>query len=79
MKIDYKVVVKEEFQTKPYLKYLNLADARLRFALRARMTRTVQVNYKGDPTFKANGWKCQEYKVLDTQEHVVQCPTYLNL
>ena len=78
-KLDYKELVKEKFQTKPYLKNLNLADARLRFALRTRMTMTVQANYKGDQTFKSNGWKCQECQVLDTQEHVVRCPIYISL
>ena len=78
-KLDYKELVKEKFQTKPYLKNLNLADARLRFALRTRMTMTVQANYKGDQTFKSNGWKCQECQVLDTQEHVVRCLIYISL
>ena len=78
-KLEYKELGKEKFQTKPYLKNLNLADARLRFALRTRMTMTVQANYKGDHTFKSNGWKCQECQVLDTQEHVVRCPIYISL
>ena len=78
-KLNHRELEKEEFETKPYLKKLNLADARLKFALRTHMTRTVQANYKGDPDFRANNWKCQECQVLDTQDHVVRCPVYLNL
>ena len=75
-KLEYENLKKEEFKTKQYLKSLNLADARLKFSLRARMTRTVQANYKGNPNFKANEWKCHECQVLDTQEHIVRCPMY---
>ena len=78
-KLDYRELEKEEFKTKPYLKKLNLADARLKFALRTHMTRMVQANYKGDPKYKSNDWKCKECKVLDTQEHIVRCPTYKSL
>ena len=58
---------------------LNIADARLKFALRTCMTKTVKANFKGDPLYRSNNWKCQECQVLDTQDHVVRCPVYLNL
>ena len=45
---------------------LNISDARLKFALRTCMTRTVQANFKGDPNFRSNNWKCQDCQVLDT-------------
>ena len=70
---------KEEFKTKPYLTALNLADSRLKFALRTKMARTVQANFKGDPIYKSNEWKCHDCKVLDTQEHIVRCPAYTSL
>ena len=78
-KLDLKVIEQEKFGLQPYLKALNLPDARLRFALRARMTRTIQMNYKGDPLFKANGWKCVSCGSLDTQEHVMECEGYKSL
>ena len=43
------------------------------------MTRTIQMNYKGDPLFKANGWKCVSCGSLDTQEHVMECEGYKSL
>ena len=78
-KLDYFEMEKEEFKTKPYLTALNLADSRLKFALRTKMARTVQANFKGNPMYKSNEWKCHDCKVLDTQEHIVRCPVYTSL
>ena len=47
-KLDYDSLVDEKFEVKEYLRKLNLPDARLKFALRTKMTRTVQTNYKVD-------------------------------
>ena len=58
---------------------LNLADARLRFSLRAKMTKTVQMNFKGDKKYTQNQWKCQDCKIPDTQDHIVRCPAYQHL
>ena len=78
-KLEFEKLSKEDHEMKKYLASLNIADARLKFALRTCMTKTIQANYKGDPEFRANNWKCQECQVLDTQDHVVRCPVYLNL
>ena len=58
---------------------MTLGDARLMFALRSKMTRTVQMNYKGDPEFRKNGWKCVGCGEPDLQEHVVSCSAYGHL
>ena len=47
--------------------------------LRSNMTRTVKMNYKGDPKFKKNGWKCQDCYTLDTKDDIVRCLTYQSL
>ena len=78
-KLDFEKLKKEVYETKQYLASLNIADARLKFALRTCMTRTVQANFKGDPNFRSNNWKCQDCQVLDTQDHVIRCPVYQNL
>ena len=75
-KLDYEKLLKEEYGAKDYLSVLNIADARLKFALRTCMTRSVQANFKNDPAYKSNDWKCQ---VLDTQEHIVRCPVYSSI
>ena len=78
-KLDYEELKKENYKIKDYLTSLNIADARLKFALRTCMTRTVQSNLKNDPIFKSNNWKCQDCQVLDTQEHIVYCPVYSSI
>ena len=50
-KLDYNVLSKETCDIKSYMKSLNLPKARMKFAIRSKMTRTVQMNYKGDPGY----------------------------
>ena len=69
----------EEAGLKQYMKTLNLPDARIKFALRSRMTRYIQMNYKGNPEYKSNEWKCNHCNLPDTQEHVLQCDLYKSL
>ena len=56
----------EKFGRKEYLEKLNLADARLRFSIRAKMTKTVQMNFKGDKKYMQNQWKCQDCQIPNT-------------
>ena len=50
-RLDFEVLAAEKFETKDCLVKFNLADARLRFALRTKMTKTVQMNFKGDKKY----------------------------
>ena len=76
-KLDYKVLREEKCETKEYMKSLNLPEARMKFALRSKMT--VQMNFKGGPTYTRNHWKCQDCFTPDTQEHIIRCPSYQHL
>ena len=58
---------------------MTVANARMNFAIRCRMTRTIQLNYKGDPKCKKNGWTCVGCGDQDSQEHVVTCGAYAKL
>ena len=78
-KLDYNVLSDENFEIKDYLKTLNLPDARIKFAIRSKMTKTVQMNFKGNPKFAENHWKCQHCFTPDTQEHILRCPCYQHL
>ena len=78
-KLDYEVLSEENFELKEYFKSLNLPDARLKFALRSKMAKSVQMNYKGEPKFIKNGWKCQDCNIPDTQDHILRCPCYQQL
>ena len=70
-KLDYATLNEEKFETKEYFKSLNLPDVRLKFVLRSKMTKTVQMNFKNDPRFTCNGWKCVDCDVPDTQDHII--------
>jgi len=74
-KLDYEQLSKENLCMQSYLKSLNLSDCRLFFA----MTRTVQMNFKGDRHFAANKWRCVSCGLRDTQEHLLQCSGYSHL
>ena len=45
----------ESFEMKDYLRNMNLVDARLKFAIRAKMTTSVMMNYKGMAELKKVG------------------------
>ena len=47
----------ESFQTKDYLKSMNVEDGRVNFSLRSRMFRA-KFNYRNDPKFAAELWRC---------------------
>ena len=70
-KLEHSKHADEAFGSKDYIRKLNIPDARLKFSLRAKMTRTVQMNFKGEKQYKNNGWKCNICGELDTQEHLV--------
>ena len=78
-KLNYGMLSKEKFETKSYLREMSTVDARLKFSLRSRMTRTVQTNFKGDPKFSKNRWLCVECGNIDTQEHIMECHKYSDL
>ena len=78
-KLNRKDMGEEDDGVKQYLKKLNLPDARLRFALRSRMTQNVQMNFKGHPEYARNKWQCKSCKLPDTQEHILVCPAYKHL
>ena len=58
---------------------MSTLDARLKFSLRSRMTKTVQTNFKGDPIFTKNKWLCVDCGKVDTQEHIMVSQKYSNL
>ena len=88
-KLDYNELKLEHCDLKNYMRTLNLFDARLRFKIRAHMTPTIQMNFKNDPTFKANLWSCTGCDRInkdslapvnvDTQAHVLVCVGYTDL
>ena len=45
-KLEYEVLSEENCEMKEYFKSLNLPDARLKFALRSKMTKSVQMDFE---------------------------------
>ena len=57
-KISYQDHVNEKFQVQPYLKTMNISEARMRFKLKTGMTPTVQMNFPSSAKFVNNLWTC---------------------
>ena len=77
-KLDYDKLVTEEYGLQPYLKNMTVPLARTCFASRAMMLSSVQMNFKNNPEFRANDYRCGcgEY---DHQVHLTSCPQYKHL
>ena len=79
-KIDYLKLSQEKGGIKPYIGDLNVPDARLNFAIRSKMTKRVQMNYKGIEKIKKNHWKCVKCGVLaDMAIHISEIRSYLEI
>ena len=73
----------EPFSMKSYLSELNMEDARLRFKINSGMTPTVKMNFKSEPEYTRDMWRCSGCLTednpmgnRDTQLHVMVCPGY---
>ena len=55
---------------------MNVKDARMMFATRAMMLKTIKMNFKN--MYKEEGLLC-ECGEPDTQGHLLDCPQYLQL
>ena len=78
-KLEIEELEKEDFEIKPYMHNLNMHSARTKFALRTKMTKTVKLNYKNDPVNKIKLWQCDDCSSIDSQEHILWCPSYSHL
>ena len=70
----------ENFHQKDYFKNLNLHEARTVFKHRAKMTQYTKWNFKNDPQYRHDLWKCSSCKTnIDTQSHILWCDSYKKL
>ena len=73
-------MVNETFQRRDYINTMLPPDARTMFKYRTNMTEHVKMNYSSDPRYKADLWRCDSCQVsIDTQQHVLWCPSYSEL
>ena len=75
-KLDANKHREENFELKPYMTNLTMQGARLKFASRSKMMKTVKLNFKNDPRNKGSLLKCDECFNIDSQEHLLWCPGY---
>ena len=85
-KISHAEFANQKCKRQEYISTLNIAEARLRFKINAKMTPTVQMNFQSDPQFASQFWTCSGCAVgnmakevvgcRDTQQHVLICPGY---
>ena len=78
-KLNFEELKAEEFERKPYISTLNIHDARTKFALRSKMTKTIKLNFKNDPKYKKELWQCNDCTKIDSQEHILWCQAYAAL
>ena len=75
-KLDLEELKAENFERKDYISKLNMSEARTKFAIRTKMTKSVKLNYKNDPVNKNSLWKCEDCSYVDSQEHILWCQAY---
>ena len=68
----------ENLSMKPYVTDMSLRDARTMFRIKTFMTKT-KMNMKSNPKFANEMWKCDDCKKIDSQSHLMWCPTYAPL
>ena len=88
-KISYQEHAMDKHQVQPYLKNMNIAQARMKFKLKTQMTPTVQMNFSSSAEFATQLWTCsgcstsrpdgQVVGRRDTQSHIMICPGYSNI
>ena len=72
-------LVAENFGMQDYLKEMNLVDARTNFRLRCSITNSVKMNQKSNPEYAKQLWLCDECGNIDSQSHIMWCPSYATL
>ena len=77
-KINHIALSEADLAIKPYLKSLNVADARLHFKIQCRMVPTVKMNFQSDAKYTSALWACGSCRsdLRDSQEHVLVCSSY---
>ena len=73
-------MIEEDFETKEYVKNLNVHNARIIFKKRSSMTQHVKLNYMSDARNVKTLWQCDSCQSsVDSMGHVLRCPSYLQL
>ena len=71
-------LMNENLKMKAYVKEMSLRDARTMFRIKTFMTKA-KMNMKSNPKFANELWRCDDCKKMDSQSHIMWCPTYAPL
>ena len=77
-KLDKQKLLEESYGRKSYISTMTLKQSRTFFSARSMMLSTVQTNFKNDPLFAANNYRC-ECGDEDNQNNLLTCPIYEHL
>ena len=73
------VMKNESYGKKAYLTEMSFYNARIYFALRARMF-DCKMNSMNNPAYKNDLWRCDSCEsCIDSQSHILYCPAYKKL
>ena len=72
-------LVKEEFKVQDYIKEMNIVDARTNFRIRCSIMNTIKMNQKNNPDYARTLWLCEECGKVDSQSHIMWCPSLTTL
>ena len=78
-KLKKSVLIEESSGMKDYIKKLSVKEARTIFKHRCYMTRYIKMNYKGNPLYEKQLWKCNKCQKIDSEEHILWCDGYKEL
>ena len=68
----------EEYGLKPYIEEVKMTDARLHFRIRTRMLK-FKMNQPSDFHNKSSLWQCEGCGNVDSQSHILWCPSFSDL
>ena len=75
-KLEYEKIISEEYGMKAYINAMTVTRARMFFAIRTQMVRTVQYNYRNKPEYRENNYLCRCGEE-DRQSHLLgHCDVY---
>ena len=74
-----KEYIKDKFERQKYFNELNTEEARTKFRIRTNMVDT-KFNFRNKRSYRDELWRCDSCKrSIETQSHLLWCPTYKNL
>ena len=74
-KLNFDEIICEPYGIKNYLKTMTVTQARVYFSARTQMLRTVQYNFRNNPEYRSNEYKCLCGEE-DRQSHLQYCTVY---